>query len=180
MNGNDEDLKGVTMSRESISSSRSIPLLRLIFGFIAGFCSVLIFHQGMLSILHASGITPATPFPYGPTKPLGLPQIWSLAFWGGVWGIIFALIDCGFPAGAGYWLLALVFGAIGPTLVAWLVVFPLKGLPLGGGWKPSGMMTGLMINAAWGVGTALMLKALTAWRTSGLHKNTAVRNQAKD
>jgi len=138
--------------------------IRAIFAFIAGFCSVLIFHQGTLSILHAVGITAATPFPYGPTKPFGLPQIWSLAFWGGIWGIALALADRSFPGGPGYWLLTLVFGAIGPTFVAWLVVFPLKGLPLGGGWKPSGIATGLMINAAWGVGTALMLQGLTAWQ----------------
>jgi len=139
--------------------------IRVLFPFIAGFCSVLIFHQGILSILHAVGVTPATPFPYGPTKPFGLPQIWSLAFWGGIWGIAFALADRSFPRGAGYWLLTLVFGAIGPTFVAWFVVFPLKGLPLGGGWKPSGIATGLMVNAAWGVGTALMLRGLTAWWT---------------
>jgi hypothetical protein len=52
----------------------------IIFSFIAGFCSVLIFHQGALSILHAAGFAGATPFPYVPTKPFGLPQIWSLAF----------------------------------------------------------------------------------------------------
>lgn len=138
---------------------------RLIFAFVAGFCSVLIFHQGTLSILHALRIAAAAPFPYGPTKPFGLPQIWSLAFWGGIWGIVFALIEGSFPRGAGYWLLTLIFGAIAPTFVAWFVVFPLKGIPLGGGWKPSGIITGLLINAAWGIGTALILKGLRASST---------------
>lgn len=144
--------------------------IRFIFAFVAGFCSVLIFHQGMLSILHAAGVTPATPFPYAPTKPFGIPQIWSLAFWGGVWGLVFLLVSRGFPGGAGYWLLTVIFGALGPTLVAWLVVFPLKGLPMGGGWKASGMATGFMVNAAWGVGTALILRALIAWRTPDHHE----------
>ena len=160
------------MATEPIPFTRIRCSIQFVFAFIAGFCSVLIFHQGMLSLLHAAGITPATPFPYASTKPFGVPQIWSLAFWGGIWGFVFALASRGFPGGAGYWLLTVIFGALGPTLVAWLVVFPLKGLPLGGGWKMSGVATGLMVNAAWGVGTALILRALIAWRTSGRHEGT--------
>lgn len=143
---------------------------QVIFAFVAGFCSVLIFHQGMLSLLHAAGVTPATPFPYASTKPFGIPQIWSLAFWGGIWGLIFALVSCCFPKGGWYWLLTVIFGAMGPTLVAWLIVFPLKGLPLGGGWKVSGVVTGLMVNAAWGIGTALMIRLLIAWQMLTHHK----------
>ncbi len=144
--------------------------MRVIFAFIAGFSSVLIFHQGTLSVLHALGLTAVAPFPYGPTKPFGLPQIWSLAFWGGVWGIAFALVDRNFPGGAWYWLLTLVFGAVGPTLVAWFIVFPLKGIPAGGGWKLSGIVTGLMVNAAWGIGTALMLRGLGGSWTPRRHE----------
>ena len=155
-----------------IPSSRIRFSIQFIFAFVAGFCSVLIFHQSMLSLLHAAGVTPASPFPYAPTKPFGTPQIWSLAFWGGVWGFVFALASRGFPEGVKYWLLTVIFGAVGPTLIAWFVVFPLKGLPLGGGWKPSGVATGFMVNAAWGVGTALILRVLIAWRTSGHHKVT--------
>jgi len=161
------------MVMESTPSNGGTISLQFIFAFIAGFCSVLIFHQGMLSLLHAAGVTPATPFPYGPTKPFGVPQIWSLALWGGVWGIVFALVSRSFPGGAGYWLLTLIFGGLGPTLVAWFVVFPLKGLPLGGGWKPSGIATGLMVNASWGVGTALMLEGLIAWWTLRRPKSTS-------
>lgn len=139
--------------------------VRVVFAFIAGFCSVLIFHQGALSLLHAAGIAAAHPFPYGPMKPFGLPQIWSLAFWGGIWGIVFALTERAFPGGAWYWGLTLIFGAIGPTFVAWFVVFPLKGMALGAGWKPSGIISGLTINAAWGIGTALILQSLGASST---------------
>ena len=62
---------------------------------------------------------------------------------------------------AGYWLTALVFGAIGPSVVNWLVVLPLKGAPMGGGWQPSGILTALIINGAWGLGTALLLRWAT-------------------
>jgi hypothetical protein len=134
---------------------------RLLIAFFSGLLSVLLFHQGALTILHAVGFTSATPFPTNPTNTVGLPQVWSLAFWGGVWGVVFALIDRWFPGGAGYWLTAIAFGAIGPSLVAWLVVLPLKGMPAGGGWGLSGLAFGLMVNGAWGLGTALILRGLT-------------------
>lgn len=83
---------------------------------------------------------------------------------------MFALADRHFPESAAYWLLTLIFGAVGPTFVAWLVVFPLKGIPTGGGWKLSGIVTGLAVNAAWGIGTALMLRGLDAWWAQRRHK----------
>jgi hypothetical protein len=89
------------------------------------------------------------------TQPLGVPAVLSLSFWGGVWGILFVAVEKRFPQGAVYWLCAFAFGALGPTLVAWFVVAPIKGLPLAGGWQLPRMITGLLINGAWGVGTAL-------------------------
>jgi hypothetical protein len=57
---------------------------RYLIAFFPGFTAVLLFHQGILSILHAVGFTPVAPFPTKPTQPFGLPQIWSPAFWGGL------------------------------------------------------------------------------------------------
>ncbi len=131
---------------------------RLILAFIAGFISVLVFHQGMLTYLHSIGFTPRSPFPMQPTKPFGIPIIWSLSFWGGVWGIFFATIDRRFPGGVSYWLWAIIFGALGPSLVSWFVVAAIKGQPLAGGWNASQMITGLLVNGAWGLGTALFLR----------------------
>ena len=140
-----------------MSSSSSFK--RFIYAFIAGFIAVLVFHQGMLAILYAAGITARSPFPMQPTKPFGLPVVFSLAFWGGIWGILFAAVDRRFPRGAGYWFWTLIFGALGPTLVAWFLVAALKGQPLGGGWAGSVVITGLLVNGAWGLGTALLLRA---------------------
>jgi hypothetical protein len=140
---------------------------RYAIAFFSGFAAVLLFHQGILSILHAVGFTPVAPFPMHPTQPFGLPQTWSLAFWGGVWGLLLARVDRWFPRGAGYWVAACIFGAIFPSLVAWLVVFPMKGLPAGGGWHAAGLATGLMINGAWGFGTALLLQGLSKGWKSG-------------
>ncbi|MBG1240829.1 hypothetical protein [Nostoc sp. NZL] len=133
-------------------------LSRFALAFVAGFVSVLLFHQGMLALLHAVNFTPRAPYPTAPTPPFGIPQIWSSAFWGGVWGLIWVAFAPRFRHYKSYWLAALVFGAIFPTVVAWFVVAPLKGQPIAGGWKLVGIVTGLLVNGAWGVGTAGLLK----------------------
>ncbi len=136
---------------------------RLVLGFIAGFFAALIFHQLTLALLWGAGIAPFGPFSLAPTRPFGVPAVFSLAFWVGVWGILFALIDSRFPRGSGYWVIAFLFGAIFPSLVALLVVLPLKGQPVGGGWHPRLLVTAFLINGAWGIGTGLILKTLSGW-----------------
>lgn len=142
-------------------------LSRFFLAFVAGFISVLLFHQGMLALLHAVNFTPRAPFPTTPTQPFGIPQIWSSAFWGGIWGIVFAAIAPRFRQDTQYWMSALIIGAIAPTLVAWFVVAPLKGQPLAAGFQPAPMVTGLSVNGAWGVGTALLLRLLAENRVVG-------------
>ena len=128
-------------------------------GFAAGFLSVLIFHQTFLTLLHAIAMTSLAPFQLRPTAPFDIPQIVSLAFWGGIWGIGFAWIEPYLPRGWRYLVSALLIGAILPTLVAWFVIAPLKGLPIAGGWRAAAIVTGLIVNGAWGIGTALFLIA---------------------
>jgi hypothetical protein len=81
-------------------------------------------------------------------------------------GVLFELIHNRFPRGGGYWLTAFLFGAIFPTLVALLIVLPLKGRPIGGGWQPALLITAFLINGVWGVGTAWFLKVLSGVRTT--------------
>ena len=135
-------------------------LTRLLFSFIAGFLATLIFHQLTLAVLWVAGIAPFGPFSMEATQPFGLPAVLSLAFWGGIWGIVYGLIDRSFPRGV-YWLMAFLFGAILPSLVALLVVLPLKGRPMGGGWHAPLLLTAFLINGAWGIGTGLLLKTLS-------------------
>jgi len=134
---------------------------RLFFGFVAGFLATLIFHQLTVALLWSLKVSPFGPFSMAPTWPFGVPAVFSLAFWGGIWGIVYALIDHRFPAGACYWWTAFLFGAIFPSLVALLVVFPLKGRPLGGGFHPPLLITAFLINGAWGIGTGLLLKLMS-------------------
>ena len=139
---------------------------RVLFGFIAGFLATLIFHQLTLWLLWSAGVAPSAPFQMATTEPFGVPAVFSLAFWGGIWGILFALSERKFARGSGYWMAAFLFGAVLPSLVALLIVLPLKGQPVGGGWHPTLLLTAFLINGAWGVGTGLILRALLMTRTS--------------
>jgi hypothetical protein len=94
-----------------------------------------------------------------PVPPLGAPAVISLAFWGGVWGIVlWALIRA--SRGGAYWIKALVIGALGPSLVTWFVVMPIKGIGLAGGWDPKVIVSGLLVNGAWALGVALLVRLM--------------------
>jgi hypothetical protein len=139
-------------------SAPAISGRRLALAFVAGFLGVLVFHQPALALLHAAGLVPVTAYDLRPVPPFGVPAFLSAAFWGGVWGVVFALVEPRFPRGGGYWVAAAVFGAVALTAVFWLVVAPIKGMPFGGGWRPMAWLIGFVVNGAWGVGTALFLR----------------------
>jgi hypothetical protein len=143
------------------SSTNSRSPIRLLFGFVAGFFATLIFHQLALTLLWLVGVAPFAPFPTLATQPFGVPAVLSLAFWGGIWGVLFASIDHTFPRGNAYWGVAFLFGAILPSMVALFLVAPLKGKPIAGGLEPSLLFTAFLINGAWGVGTGLILRSLS-------------------
>ena len=133
--------------------------MQFVKAFIAGFVSTLMFHQGVLSLLYFSGAFPRAPYDLHAVPPLGIPAVLSLAFWGGVWGAaIWPLLRN--AAGAAYWTRAAVLGAIGPSALALFVVLPLKRMPMAGGWDPKLIMGALMLNAAWGLGLALLMRFL--------------------
>jgi hypothetical protein len=139
------------MSRISITPTR------LIVGFVAGFLSVSIVVNGLIAILHAAGIVPFAPWNTMPMPPWGAPQFLSDAFWGGLWGIAYALLEPRLTARLGWWPGGLVFGAV-PLLVQWFVVFPLKGMAIAGGFVPSMMVLGIVLHAVFGLGTAIIFR----------------------
>lgn len=126
--------------------------------FAAGFISVLVFHQGLATLWYLVGITPNAPFSVRPVPPFGVPQIWSVAFWAGIWGIVYGLVAGRFADGRKYWIVAFAFGAIVPTLFGRLVIAPLRGLPAN--WDLVALSRVMLINGVWGLGTATLLR----WR----------------
>ena len=124
--------------------------------FLCGGAAVLILHQGTLAALYLAGFTARSPYSLAPTQPWGVPLLWSLAFWGGAWGIVLAAALRRLTGGS-LVVASAVFGAIFPTLVAWFIVAPLKGQPLAAGFVPAAMAIGPIVNAAWGLGTGVGL-----------------------
>jgi hypothetical protein len=135
-------------------NQRVVPLVQ---AFVAGFVSTLVFHQGVLALLYLAGAVPRAPYDLGAVPPIGLPAVISLAFWGGVWGAaIWSLLK--HAGGVAYWVWAVAIGAIGPSAVALFIVYPLKGMPVAGGWDPKLLGTALLLNGAWGLGLALLMR----------------------
>src|SRR5437870_13662106 len=70
--------------------------------FITGFVSTLVFHQGLLLLLHAGGVSPWAPWNMTQVPPLTVAAVISLDFGGGVWGFVvwsMILVSCG----GGFW-----------------------------------------------------------------------------
>ena len=59
-----------------------------------------------------------------------------------------------------YWFRALLIGAVLPSAVALFVVFPLKAMPVAGGWDPRIIISALILNGAWGLGVALFIRLM--------------------
>ncbi len=133
--------------------------------FIAGFVSTLLFHQGVLALLHTANPNVPAPYDLTATAPLQVPAVISLAFWGGIWGIaIWQILKN--SSGIGYWLTAIILGSIGPSALALFLVMPLKGLGVAMGWNPQIIVGALILNAAWGFGLGLMMRILPAGPSS--------------
>lgn len=127
--------------------------------FIAGFVATLVFHQGLLGLFYLAGSSPRAPFDLTATAPLGIPQVFSLAFWGGVWAVVLAPLLARLQAGS-WWAGWVIAGALGPSIVALFIIFPLKGLPMAGGWDPKLIIGALLLNGAWGLGAAILLRLM--------------------
>lgn len=132
--------------------------LRLaIIGFLGGAIGVLLFHQVVVLILHLAGAVPFAPYSFKPTIPLGVPQVLSSAFWGGLWGIALAFLMDRLSGADRLWV-ALLFGALLPTLVAAVIVTPLKGGDMAAWMNPQRIAIGFAVNGAWGIGAGLFYR----------------------
>ena len=125
--------------------------------FVAGFVSTLLFHQGLLQLLYVGGAFPRAAWSLAPVPPLGVPAVISLAFWGGLWGVVLWLIVRK-HVGARRWGWAALWGALLPSAVALFLVMPLKGMQVAGGFDPKLIVGALLLNAVWGLGVVLLMR----------------------
>jgi hypothetical protein len=153
------------------ASGTHLSAATLVMAFIAGVIAVPVFHQIAMLVINAIGLVSALlPIPgipiyeMTPTKPFGVPAILSISFWGGVWGVVFALTLPRWFHGTAYWIASLVIGGLALTLVYIFVVAPLKSGQIAP-FVPV-LIIGFIVNAAWGIGWALFLMLFERMRGS--------------
>ncbi len=140
----------------------------LVAGFICGALAVLVFHQGTNFLLFHNfaflkglglpdGFRPAGPgFSLRPVPPLGVPQLASIAFWGGLWGIILAALIryARFPD----LLTGFLLGAVVCTVVGFSVFAGFRGQPMWAGGNTLTWARVMLVNGAWGWGAAFLMR----------------------
>jgi hypothetical protein len=131
---------------------------RALIGFGAGFLTVLTFFQLGFLLLYGIGVVSDSPPDMTPTRPFGVPALFSGAFFGGLWGILFAFLEPRFPRGIGYWIVALLFGAVILDLGLWFVVAPLKGFSPGFGFEPHDVAVAVFVQSVWGIGMGILYR----------------------
>jgi hypothetical protein len=146
----------------TLTAQRSLAR-NLVLGFVAGAIAVLIVHQVMVLILGTVGLARNPPYSMAPVKPWGVPTLFNSMFWGGLWGAVFGAIADRLPRQWPLFVTGFLFGVLGPVLVGWFVVAPIKGLPVAAGWNPTRMLTSVLINGPFGIGVAYIFTALRDW-----------------
>lgn len=114
----------------------------ILVGLVSGVVSVLVFQQSAVKLMPMLGLD-------------GM-LLWPLAVWGGVWG---ALLAAALKRLEGKRLIvgAALFGAVVPTLLAMVIIGPLRGQPAVTGIVPLAILVAAVINGAWGLGTGIGL-----------------------
>jgi len=146
-------------------------LMRIIGGFIAGALAVLIFHQGMyvliqqLQKMQVLGAPPLAGMPWNMAPDpgaYGMPRVLNQAFWGGLWGILFAFLIDSLPGPDV--VRGFIFGCVFPMLLgSWLVVALIKGQPIfsnafgKAGFNILALRNGFLLNGvAFGIGLGVL------------------------
>jgi hypothetical protein len=136
---------------------------RIVLGFTAAAISVLVVHEGIIFALNAAGYVPTRGWAMTPAiPPFGVPRLVNNVFWGGLWGVLFALVYDWIPGGAA-WLKGLIFGLFIVVASNWsllpLIRGKLFGVPnqvLFGGWVPMRMAIVVCIVGGFGLGLGIV------------------------
>lgn len=126
-------------------------------GFLPGFISTLTFHQIALTLFWSMGLVGFAPYSLDPTQPLGVPAVLSLAFWGGIWSILYKVFIDHYSTIKSHW--QILAGTLLPTITFILIVAPLKGIPLSV-FSVQLIIVAVLINLAWAMGTIFLSQRL--------------------
>jgi hypothetical protein len=133
------------------------PSIRIIIALFSGALAVVFFHEPTIAVFHLIHLTSQHAYPTDRTIPMWVPAISSRMFWGGVFAIGIAFATAKHQTGGDCFKRAFLFGAIFWSLVTWVPVALLKGLPLFDGLHVGEIITTFIANGIWGFGTALLL-----------------------
>jgi hypothetical protein len=135
---------------------------RALLGFIAGALAVLVFHQGMVLILHLMKQTPNFPWSTATLRggPIPVPVIVNQMFWGGAWGIGFAALGHLIPVAHNI-LRGVVYGLLGPALLGNGLIMPFfRKTAYLWGFDPTRILISCLIAGAFGAGVVLFYRLL--------------------
>ena len=132
---------------------------RLLVGFGAGALSHLIFQGGLGAVYYAADMIPALPWSLKPVPPLGIPVTLNLAFWAGLWGIAYALLEPWLTARLGRVPGGLAIG-VAALLTRWFIVLPLKGAEVAEGLQANAVVIYVGFHLIFGFGLALIYAVL--------------------
>ena len=136
---------------------------RAVLGFIAAAISVLVVHEGIIFLLNAGGFTQGRGWSMTPAiPPWGVPRLVNNVFWGGLWGVMFALLYQWIPGGWS-WLKGLIFGLAIVVVSNWILLPLIKGQVFGqpnqvlfAAWNPTRMwLTGVIVGG-FGLGLGII------------------------
>lgn len=126
--------------------------VRMLLGFAAAALSVAVFHQTVIFALSQLTGAQSVAWSTEPVGQFGVPAIVNNAFWGGLWGALFACIWQRVP-GPSLPAKGAVFALLGPLLIGrWLVVPLIKSQPLFAGFDAVTMGSQVLIQIAFGAG----------------------------
>ena len=136
---------------------------RMVLGFVAAAISVLAVHETIIFLLNAAGYIPGRGWSMTPAiPPWGVPRLINNVFWGGLWGVLFALLYERIP-GSMAWLKGLIFGLFIVVVSNWILLPLIKGQVFGqanqvlfGGWNPQRMLIVACILGGFGIGLGVI------------------------
>jgi hypothetical protein len=142
-----------------VNASGFLP--RLLLGFVAGALAVVFFHQGAITFMNGLGWVPNPGMRQTLIPPYGVPAVWNAAFWGGLWGVVFALIEPRFRS-LPLVVAAILFCITLPLLTAWVIVPSIKGGAMFAGGNILALLRQVLVYAIWGLGLAVFWTSLPA------------------
>ena len=145
---------------------------RIVLGFVAAAISVLVVHEAIIYGLTQYGLIRGTPWGLQPIPPYGVPRLANNVFWGGLWGVLFALVYNWLPGGMA-WLKGLIFGLFIVVVSNWILLPLIKGQVFGqanqvlfSGWNPERMLAVALIVGGFGLGLGIIYGLIARDRTA--------------